>query len=41
LVTHRPFRARHRTTSHAGMVGGGHHAIRPGEITLAPSSDIL
>ena len=34
LITQRPFRAPHYTTSHAGLVGGGHWP-RPGEVTLA------
>lgn len=35
LVTRPPFRAPHHTTSAVALVGGGSHAIRPGEISLA------
>ncbi len=34
LINQRPFRAPHYTTSHAGLVGGG-HLPRPGEISLS------
>ena len=34
LISQRPFRAPHYTTSHAGLVGGGNWP-RPGEVTLA------
>jgi magnesium chelatase family protein len=34
LISTRPFRSPHYTTSHAGLVGGGHWP-RPGEVTLA------
>ena len=35
LMSTPPFRAPHHTMSQIGLIGGGSHAIRPGEITLA------
>jgi len=35
LVTVPPFRAPHHTSSVVAMVGGGSHALRPGEISMA------
>lgn len=35
LVTRPPFRAPHHTSSPGSLVGGGSHALRPGEISLA------
>jgi len=35
LVTRPPFRAPHHTSSLPSLVGGGSHALRPGEISLA------
>jgi magnesium chelatase family protein len=37
LVTRRPFRSPHHTTSHVGLVGGG-RLVKPGEVTLAQAS---
>jgi magnesium chelatase family protein len=34
LVTRRPFRSPHHTTSYVGLVGGG-RLVKPGEVTLA------
>ncbi|HOZ03638.1 MAG TPA: YifB family Mg chelatase-like AAA ATPase [Candidatus Woesebacteria bacterium] len=34
LITFRPFRAPHHTTSQVGLIGGGTH-LKPGEISLA------
>jgi magnesium chelatase family protein len=35
LVRQPPFRAPHHTTSVVGLVGGGSHQLRPGEVSLA------
>src|SRR5262245_53808451 len=35
LITRPPFRAPHHTSSLPSVVGGGSHALRPGEISLA------
>jgi magnesium chelatase family protein len=35
LITRPPFRAPHHTSSLGSLVGGGSHALRPGEISLA------
>jgi magnesium chelatase family protein len=35
LIRHPPFRAPHHTTSVVGLVGGGSHQLRPGEVSLA------
>ncbi len=35
LITRPPFRAPHHTSSLGALVGGGSHALRPGEISLA------
>jgi magnesium chelatase family protein len=35
IITHRPFRSPHHTISDVGLVGGGPHNPRPGELSLS------
>jgi magnesium chelatase family protein len=35
LVDRRPFRAPHHTATEAALIGGGHHVVRVGELSLA------
>ncbi len=41
LVACRPFRSPHHHVSVAGLIGGGPHLARPGEVSLAQASIVI